>query len=460
MADPTTLHPTDAPSRRVLRDLLRLRGFQLLLLVRFPASAGDGMFQVGAAALLLFALDPFARTSALEIAQVLAITALPFTVAGPLAGAFVDRWRRQRILLWSNLLRVAIILVGLPLVSRYALALSWGQIGFYTAVLAALAVNRFFLVTSGAVVPRVVPGEALVAANAIAATGSSISALFGAGLGGAVSALVGDTRGGPEVAILGGVALYVLAALAAHRLPTASLGPDLAHPLPPLRETLRQTAREVADGFRAMRRARRAWAPIVGFSLLRLVITAASIAGLLVFRNVYGAGSEAITYVLVAFGLGVFVGAVVVTGLDRRTALRPEQSLRVALAIAGIAMLIFSPGLRRVPLVAMSGVMGVGFGFAKVATDTLLQGALPDRYRGRLFTAYDIVVNLAFVSGGVLAAVGLPRAGSAEAVYLAGGIALTALALLSRRWLGSLPPPVDVETWDEAEHAADPTSIP
>lgn len=44
----------------------------------------------------------------------------------------------------------------------------------------------------------------------------------------------------------------------------------------------------------------------------------------------------------------------------------------------------------------------------------------------------------------------LPVAEAAERLYLACGIVLLALALLSRRWLGMLPPAVDVETWEEA----------
>ncbi len=117
----TASPPTSRGRRGIVRELVRLRGFQHLLVVRWPSQAADGMFQVAAASLLLFALDPFEQTSAWAIAQVIAITTLPFTVAGPLAGVFIDRWLRQRVLVWSNLLRIAVVLIGLPLASRFAL---------------------------------------------------------------------------------------------------------------------------------------------------------------------------------------------------------------------------------------------------------------------------------------------------------------------------------------------------
>jgi MFS family permease len=441
-------------------DLLRLRGFVRLLLVRWPSQAGDGMFQVGAASLLLFTLNPFEQTSGWAIAEVIAITTLPFTVVGPLAGVLIDRWRRERVLVWSNVLRVAVIAVTLPLATRYALGLDWGQTAFYAGVLAALSINRFFLATLGAVLPRVAPGEALVPANAISSTGGSVMTLLGAGVGGALAQAIGEDGGGPEAAVLVSLVLYLVAVAVSTRFPSHTLGPDLDGALPPLRTELRQAFRDVADGVRLTLDSRRAWAPIAAFSILRLLTMLASIASLLVFRNLYGGGPGDIALVLVWFGLGVGVGAVGVTVLDRRTAVRPESWVRLSLGATGAATIALAPGLVRTNLLAMSALMGVGFGFAKVATDTLLQSALPDRYRGRLFAAYDVVVNLMVAVGGVLAAFSLPQAETAERVYLVAGGLLVAAGLLSRRWLGSLPPAVDVETWDEAARALDRPESP
>lgn len=442
-------------SRRTVRDLVALPGFRHLLLVRWPSQAADGMFQVAAASLLLFALNPFEQTSAWAIAQVIAITTLPFTVVGPLAGVLIDRWLRQRVLVWTNVLRILVVLLGLPLASRFALGLSWGQTAFYAAVLVVLSLNRFFLATLGAVLPRVVPGEALVPGNAIASTGGSVMTLLGVGAGGVLAQAIGEDAGGPEVAVLASLALYALAVVAAARLPVRALGPEHDQPLPPLRRHAGQAFADVVDGIRLTVAARRAWAPIAGFSLLRLLTTAASIAALLVFRNLYGGGPGDIALIFVWFGGGVFVGAVGVSLLDRTTTVRPETWIRLALALTGLAAIAFAPGLHRPNLLAMNAVMGVGFGFAKVTTDTLVQSALPDRYRGRLFASYDVIVNLMVALGGLVAAVALPTVASAERLYAACGAVLIATALLSRRWLGALPPPVDVETWSEAAHVLD-----
>lgn len=449
--------PEAAVRRRAVADLLRLPGFTQLLLVRWPSQIADGMFQVGAASLLLFALDPFAQTSAWAIAEVIAITTLPFTVVGPLAGVLIDRWVRQRVLVWSNLARIAVVLAGMAAASRFALGRSWGETAFYAAVLTALSLNRFFLATLQAVLPRVVPGDALVPANAISATGGSVMSLLGAGLGGWLAQVVGEARGGPEIAVLTALLLYAVSALAAGRFPTDSLGPDLLEPPPALRRDLGRAFRDVAEGGRFILRARRAWAPITAFSLLRMLTTAASIAALLVFRNIYGGGPGDIALVLVWFGVGVFVGAVGVTVLDRRTSVRPETTIPAALAGTGLASVLLAPGLQRGRLLLLSALMGVGFGVAKVATDALAQSALPDRFRGRLFAAYDVIVNLMVAAGGVVAAVGLPDATAAVPLYLGCGLALLTAAVATRRWFRALPPAVDVESWDDAGRALHPT---
>jgi ATP phosphoribosyltransferase regulatory subunit HisZ len=47
----------------------------------------------------------------------------------------------------------------------------------------------------------------------------------------------------------------------------------------------------------------------------------------------------------------------------------------------------------------------------KVTNDALVQSKIDDYYRGRVFAVYDVVVNGAIVSGGLIAALLLPTSG-------------------------------------------------
>ncbi|MDP8961959.1 MAG: MFS transporter [Actinomycetota bacterium] len=439
------------PRRHRFVDLLRLPGFLRLLAVRWPSQAGDGLFQLGAAWLLLFSLSPTEATSGAQLAWVLAVTTLPFSFVGPFAGVVIDRWRRQRILVWTNIVRIVVIAVALP----FAYAGILGQVVFLAAVVTVLSMNRFFLATIGAVLPKVVPGQELTPANAVATIGGSIASLLGAALGGVVAGFVGENRGGPEVAILLALAAFVISVIVASRLPVEVLGPDRRGDLPPLRHELSRTFGELVDGVRRIGQTRRAWAPIITLMILRFLTAVAALTTLLVFRNLYLAGPSEIGILLVLFGVGAFLGAAGVSLAERHFGTRPESAIRATLVFGGLTTMAFAPGLRQWALLAMSLFSGVAFATAKIPADALVQSALPDRYRGRVFAVYDVLYNLGFLTGGIVTAATVPTAQTAEPALIASGLASVLIAVLARPWLARMPPPVDVDTWEESQQVLD-----
>src|SRR5690606_41884372 len=55
---------------------------------------------------------------------------------------------------------------------------------------------------------------------------------------------------------------------------------------------------------------------------------------------------------------------------------------------------------------------------SKIVTDTVVQSAVDDDYRGRVFSLYDMLYNVAFVSAAGLAALVLPRDGRSVPLLL------------------------------------------
>jgi MFS family permease len=85
-----------------------------------------------------------------------------------------------------------------------------------------------------------------------------------------------------------------------------------------------------------------------------------------------------------------------------------------------------------------SFAVGLTFAWKKISVDTMVQEATPDGYRGRVFSVYDVVYNLARVIAAALAIwmiPGLGRAGSLAAV----GIAFLLWAPVMGRWYGKEP---------------------
>jgi MFS family permease len=199
-----------------LRHLLRGRRFRQLFSVRVTSQCGDGIFQVALASYVLF--SPERQPDAAAIAGVLAAVLLPFSVLGPFAGVFLDRWSRRQILLVSNLCRL------IPVLGVGALILAEvDTIALYVLVLLVLSVNRFFLAGLSAALPHVVTRDDLVLANSVTPTSGTIAFMVGLGIATVLRPWLPGSD--PDVAItLLSAAVYLTAALLALRLPRSLLG--------------------------------------------------------------------------------------------------------------------------------------------------------------------------------------------------------------------------------------------
>jgi MFS family permease len=94
---------------------------------------------------------------------------------------------------------------------------------------------------------------------------------------------------------------------------------------------------------------------------------------------------------------------------------------------------------RVAPLLAGALFLGFLAQGQKICTDTTVQRAVEDTYRGRVFSLYDMLFNGAFVAAAAVAAATLPTSGKSlallygtVAVYLLGGIAYAWFSSASR----------------------------
>jgi hypothetical protein len=139
------------------------RGFRRLFAVRVACQFGDGVFQASLAGAVLF--DPERQGSAADVAAAFAVLLLPYSLIGPFAGVLLDRWWRQRVLVFANATRAVLVLgVAAELVVGVSGA------AFYASGLVIISITRFVLAALSAALPKVVPETELVTANAISST--------------------------------------------------------------------------------------------------------------------------------------------------------------------------------------------------------------------------------------------------------------------------------------------------
>lgn len=377
-----------APARTKVRELLKQRDLRTLLTAQWTAQAADGLAQAAFAEALI--LGPLGGETPGRILVAFAITLAPYSLLAPLLGVFVDRWRRRELMVATNAARAA-LLVTLPL---------WAELlprdtGLYAGVLVVLGLGRLFLVTKGAVLPVVLEEHHLLRGNALSSGGGMIAALLGgiAGVG-----IVGWLGPRPSFAAAG-------IAYAAAALVTRRISRPFAHPHTP-DETVRAAAgrvvRELAEGVVEIARRPRARLPLLAIFVLRTIGMIVAIAAILVIKSEFPDAGDRFgrlsssALALGSAGAGAFLGAVTAPSIGRRLA---KPGLVVAgFVVSGIGIAALG-GLRSIPAVlALTAIGGYGGFLTKVAVDAQVQESLPDEYRGRAFSLYDILYNLASVA--------------------------------------------------------------
>jgi MFS family permease len=391
------------------------------------------MLQAALGSFVLF--SPERQATAGQVAASFALLLLPYSLIGPFAGVFLDRWSRERILVVANLCRAVIMLGVAALVAAERDGLDLGA-----TVLIALGFSRLVLAGLSAGLPRVVDARHLVTANALFPTAGTIAAAIGT-----VSGLLLMARLGPDtpqrLIVLVGAAL-VVAALIAARIPRYALGPDADDPARTRRLTsdLAAVVRGMAAGIRHVHHrpaARRAVAVVV---LHRFSFGALLIDVLLLVRNTLNP-PEAASAALADFSLaagGASFGALAAAMITPRMAGMMGVTRWAALTIVAAASLgpLAVSSQQLAMLVVGSFLMGFSGQAVKIAGDTVLQRDVDDDYRGRVFSLYDVLLNVALVLGIFLTAFTVPASGVSPALWMGMCVLLLATAAWSLRPVG------------------------
>ncbi len=412
-----------------LRMLLRFADFRRLLVVRLLSQLSDGVYQVALATYVVF--TPEKQASAADIAAAMAVLLLPYSLLGPFTGVLLDRWRRRQVLLYCNLLR-ALFAAGTALLILAGVPDSL----FYLSALSVTAVNRFVLAGLSASLPRVVDGERLVVANSLSPTAGTVAATAGGGLGFLVRLLLGAGPGTDAVVVALGACLYLCAGLSARTLSPDRLGPEPTVRQPRFGTALAGTARGLVAGLRHLADRRAASRALAAMTLLRFCYGALTVMLVLLCRYAWSDGSDTsggLALLGAAVGLsgaGFFVAAVITPyGTGR---FGTAGWLTVCSAASAVLAVGLGLPLTPAPVLAAAFCLGVTTQGAKIATDTVVQTSVDDAFRGRVFSLYDVLFNVAFVGSAAAAALILPPDGRSATLVLGIGLvyALTATGLL------------------------------
>lgn len=364
---------------------LRQRNFALLWTAGLISFIGDWALL---ATLPVYAYQQTGST--LASGAILLASALARLLVGSIAGVFVDRWDRRRLMV-----AVSVLLALLTPLLLLGLRDDWLWI-VYPVMFLEGALVTFFTPAENALLPRLVGPERLVTANALNALNDNIARIAGAALGGVL--LVAS---GLSAVVLVNAASYLLAALliAAITVPGSVRAPQADSGL---------IEADVASGWTSVWSDWAAGLRLIGADArLRTLVLVGAVSTLADSLNtallvpflldVVGGGAEVVGLVLTLRGVAGLLGGLLIAHVGWRVP--PGSLLGWSLIVIGALFAL----MINVPLLLIIVVTRLALGPPTmgwiITSQTLLQAIPADRFRGRVFGAVGTTTAVMSVAG-------------------------------------------------------------
>jgi MFS family permease len=157
--------------------VFRNRNFSLLWTGQLVSTAGSALTSL-TAGILVYRVTG----SAMSVGLMMMATTLPTLLLGLIAGVFVDRFDRRRVMMTADLLRAMLVFL-IPLLIPSTLA--W----LYIMVALSSAVNQFFDPAQSSLLPELASDEELAAANSMMTISTIGAEAIGFSLAGLISSM-------------------------------------------------------------------------------------------------------------------------------------------------------------------------------------------------------------------------------------------------------------------------------
>lgn len=363
--------------------MLQNRNFVVLWLTQIVATLGDELYSIGVMVVI------FEQTgSSLQTAGVLIARTLPTFLLGPVAGVWVDRYPRKRVIVLTSLARAFLVSLLLA-IGRPGAVNVWG---IYAIVCGLAAAQTFSKPAQQAIIPSLVAQADLVPANGLIMGSNQATLAASYALGGLLILTLGFRR-----LVMLDLSCFVMAAL---------LAAALAVP--------RRTTTACADGEcpGTLRAALDGLIYLRDHALARPLITMETLehwphgiwtsALMLAFtkRALHG-DAEAWGFQNGIFYAGQLVGAMLALALAKRLARQPGWVI-IGNAFLFSALTLSYALSPNVPIaIALCFVFGPPSAMRDVAQDALLQASVDDDVLGRIFATRHMLANLSFMLAGV-----------------------------------------------------------
>ncbi|MGF1499742.1 MAG: MFS transporter [Elainellaceae cyanobacterium] len=350
------------------------------------------------------------------VSVLMIIFTIPAVLFGFLAGVFVDRWPKRTVLVTTNLLRGALVVVlpGLIWLTQGWRGL-WGiPIGFFMLLSVTFLVStltQFFAPAEQAAIPLMVKPRHLLSANSLYTTTMMASVIIGFALGEPVlelaDALIAPLSGtldiGKELLVgmsYGAAGLLLLLTNMRERRSHLQNDTNCSQQRPANSQASQrpqfwqQFWRDIQDGLNYLKQHDRVRSALIQLVILFSVFAALAVLAVRLAEVMPTLDADQFGFLLAACGVGMAVGAAIVGQFGQHQPRRRISllgSIGVAICLAALSVLT----RQLIPALIVIGILGACAACIGIPMQTTIQAETPETMRGKVFGLQNNAVNVA-----------------------------------------------------------------
>jgi MFS family permease len=422
----------DEPSAPGFGPVLRNRNFLTLWSGQIFSQLADKVYLVMAIAIVADQFETNGDSIGGWVSAITIAFTIPAVLLGFLAGIYVDRRRKQDILVTTNLLRGGLVFALPPLLlvsGNITWDTTWGAIPLGFVILLGItllvsSLTQFFAPAEQAVMPLIVPRRHLLSANSLYATTMMASVIIGFAVGEPLLSLSERLFAGAywgKEAIVGGS--YAIAGVLLLLMKTRETKENF---------TKHETHfwQDLKDGVSVLKRYPKVRNALIQLIVLFCLFAALAILAVRVAQVMPELETDQFGFLLASGGVGMAIGAILVGNFGSRFS---SETLNLIGSI-GVASALLGMGLTTTqlwPCLASMAALGFFAALVAIPMQTVIQIETPESMRGKVFGLQNNAVNIAL-------SLPLALAGIAESyfgltpVFLALAAIAAASGLISR----------------------------
>ncbi len=370
------------------REVLKNRNFFFLWLGQIISQLGDRLDQMALIAFVYLR----APGSTIEIAKILSFTIIPVFVIGPLAGVYVDRWDRRRVMYICDFLR-AILVFTIPFFLFYAKSLA----PIYLIVFITFSVGRFFVPAKLSIIPDLVKKDDLLMANSLVNTTGMIAAILGFGISGVLVEWMGAKSGfyldSFSFLISGTLIFLIVQRSAAAATSFKEVSREIV-------EVIRKSVfQELKEGILYFIRNKGIRFTAGVIFILWSALGAVYVVLIVFVQKTLHSATKDLGLLIMFLGMGLFLGSIIYGKFGQR--LSHYKTIFASLVLSGIMLVVFALTIHRYPYFIVAAALSFAVGLLvspiMIASNTIIHNVSDNAMMGKIFSSLEIVMHLGFL---------------------------------------------------------------